>query len=137
MNEKLRIVASNSDMTIGKSNCFNTFERYMDGVERCKVRLVECGLAASYAVIVLVNADDVHGGPIANALMPGTDWQKIRDRGETPFARGIAIREGIQKTLNTFDREAGVKLQNTNGVAVVVVDHGVAEVFQVGITPKI
>ena len=61
MNEKLRIVASNSDATIGKSNCFNTFERYIDGVERCKGLLIKGNLAASYAVIVLVNADDVHG----------------------------------------------------------------------------
>src|SRR6185436_4774477 len=48
------------------------------------------------AVVVLLNVDDVHGGPIADMLMPGHNWQEIRDRGEVPFARGLAMRSGIQ-----------------------------------------
>ncbi|KKT17798.1 MAG: hypothetical protein UV98_C0001G0001, partial [Parcubacteria group bacterium GW2011_GWB1_43_6] len=60
---------------------------------------------------------------------PGHNWQEIRDKGEVPFARGLAMREGIQEVLGTFDKEAATKLQSMRDVAVVVVDHGVAEVF--------
>lgn len=62
--------------------------------------------------------------------MPGFDWQKIRDRGEVPFARGLAMREGIRDALGFFDQEAATKLRDMTTV-VVVVDHGVAEVFEV------
>ena len=138
MSEKPRTVVHeiNDDLDaetmilIGKHNCRNTFEMNARCIGRCKKRLIELGLAASYAVIVLVNVNDVHGGQIADALIPGMNWQEIRDRGETPFARGLAIREGIQKTLDTFDQEAATTLRGMTGVVAVVVDHGVAEVFQ-------
>ena len=61
--------------------------------------------------------------------MPGHDWQSYRDRGETPFARGLAGREGVRSFLEMIDREAMEKLRSFDGLAVVVVDHGVAEVF--------
>jgi len=61
--------------------------------------------------------------------MPGFNWQEIRDRGEVPFARGLALRDGIQAIIETFDSEAATKLLKMNEVAVVVVDHGVAEIF--------
>jgi hypothetical protein len=114
---------------VEKHNCRNTLELNADRVAHFKTRLEERGMAASDAVIVVMNVDDVHGGPLADALMPGFNWQEIRDRREIPFARGLAGREGIQKALELFDKEAAVKLRGLADVAVVVVDHGVAEVF--------
>lgn len=61
--------------------------------------------------------------------MPGNNWQEYRDRGEVPFARGLAERDGITEAVSTFDKEAGMKLSLMTDVAVVVVDHGVAEIF--------
>lgn len=44
--------------------------------------------------------------------------------------RGLAERTGIRGILASFDEQAATKLQSMGGqVAVVVVDHGVAEVF--------
>ena len=114
---------------VEKHNCRNTLELNADRVAHFKRRLGERGMTAKDAVITVINVDDVHGGPIADALMPGTNWQEIRDRGEVPFARGLAMREGIQGLLDTFDKEAADKLRQMTDVAVVVVDHGVAEVF--------
>jgi len=114
---------------VEKHNCRGTLELSADRVAHFKQRLTERGLSASDTVIVLINVDDVHGGPLADVLMPGMNWQKIRDRGEVPFARGLAGREGVQEALATFDQEAAAKLQEMTDVAVVVVDHGVAEVF--------
>ena len=114
---------------VGKHNCKNTLELNADRVKHFKRRLGERGMTADKAVIVLLNVDDVHGGPLADALMPGHNWQEIRDRGGIPFARGLAMREGIQEALGIFDADAANKLKGMTDVAVVVVDHGVAEVF--------
>lgn len=114
---------------VEKHNCRNTLELNADRVEHFKRRLTERGMTPDQAVIVLLNVDDVHGGPLADALMPGHNWQEIRDKGEVPFARGLAMRDGIQEALGAFDKDAATKLQNMSDVAVVVVDHGVAEVF--------
>lgn len=114
---------------IGKHDCRSTLELNADRVEHFKRRLTERGMSPDQAVIVLLNVEDLHGGPLADVLMPGFNWQEIRDRGEVPFARGLAMRDGIQEALCAFDRDAATKLQSMNDVAVVVVDHGVAEVF--------
>ena len=114
---------------VEKHNCRNTLELNADRVEHFKRRLTERGMTPDQAVIVLLNVDDVHGGPLADALMPGHNWQEIRDKGEIPFARGLAMRNGIQEALDAFDKDAATKLRSISDVAVVVVDHGVAEVF--------
>jgi hypothetical protein len=114
---------------VNKSNCKNTLELNADRVEHFKHRLTERGMTAAEAVIVLLNVEDVHGGPLAEALMPGYNWKEIRDKGEIPFARGLAAREGIQEALDAFNKDAASKLQGMTDLAVVVVDHGVAEVF--------
>lgn len=116
---------------VGKHNCRGILELNADRIEHFKRRMVERDLSPSEAVIVFLNANDVHGGPLADALMPGFNWQEIRDCGEVPFARGLAMREGIQEALATFDKEAAEKLRGMADTAVVVVDHGVAEVFEV------
>lgn len=115
---------------IGKQNCRKLFEVNADRVAHFKNRMKEKGLSPEQAVITVINADDVHGGPIAEALMPGHDWQQYRDRGEVPLARGLAQRDGIQKVLSKFDEIAAKKLQDMKEIAVVVVDHGTAEVFE-------
>lgn len=116
---------------VEKQNCRRTLVLNAGRVAHFKKRLTERGLTASDAVIMIVNVDDFYGGPLADALMPGMNWQEIRDRGEVPFARGLAGREGIQEAIATFDQEAAEKLQEMTDVAVVVVDHGVAEVFPI------
>ncbi len=115
---------------VAKHNCKNTLVTNQDHVEHFMQRIAARKLNATEVVIVILNVDDLHGGPLADALMPGFDWQAIRDRDEVPFARGLAGREGIQETLALFDREAADKLATIAGVAVVVVDHGVADVWE-------
>lgn len=115
---------------VGKHNCRGTLKLNADRLAHFRRRFKERGMTVSDVVIVIVNVDDVHGGPLADALMPGMNWQKIRDCGEIPFARGLVGREGIQEALNAFDQEAAKKLRDTTNIAVVVVDYGVAEVFR-------
>ena len=123
-------VAAAMIRAVGKHNCRNLFEINTDRIEHFKRRQVERGMTAEQIVIVLLNVDDVHGGEIANILMPNHDWQEIRDRGEIPVARGLATRAGIQSILDRFDTDAADKLRDMTKLAVVVVDYGVAEIFE-------
>lgn len=115
---------------VQKHNCRATFENNADRVVHFKQRVEDLQLAASDVVIVVLNVDDPNGGPIAEKLMPGYDWSEMRDAGMIPFARGLAEREGIQGVLELMqDDAAAAKLRDMDGLAVVVVDHEVAEVF--------
>ena len=116
---------------VGKHNCARTLEVNADRVAHFKKRVAELCLSTEDVVIVVLNVDDPNGELLADALMPGNNWQEIRDRGETPFARGIAKREGLQGALEILDKAAAEKLQNMKGLVVVVVDHCVAEIFSV------
>ncbi len=114
---------------VKKINCRVTFEDNADRVAYFKLRVEDLQLAAHDVVIVILNVDDVHGGPIAEKLMPGHDWSQYRDAGMIPFARGLAEREGVQGILELMDEDAAAKLEHLTGLAVVVVDHEVAEIF--------
>ena len=117
---------------IAKQNCKRTFELNNARIAHFKQRITERSLTPAQAVIVVLNVDDINGALLAEALMPGYNWQEIRDRGEVPFARGLADRAFIQEALGKLDREAAKKLKEvTEAVGVVVVDHGVAETFTV------
>lgn len=116
---------------VEKRNCHATLSVNKDRVAHFLERIYQRNDNTKDVVIVVINVDDKHGGQIAEALMPGHDWQQIRDAGQVPFARGIAKRDFIQEALSFFDDEASTKLKELDdGVAVVVVDHGVAEIFK-------
>ena len=116
---------------VGKHNCLGTFEAQTDRVAHFVRRMEERGDDPDVIAIVLINVDDTElNRSLADTLMPGHDWQVFRDRGEIPFARGLCTREGIQIVLDDFDKEAATKLTEMAGrVAVIVFNHGVAEVF--------
>ena len=115
---------------MAKYKCEAIFDSQSERIAHFVKRIHSRNLTAEDVVIVLLQVGDSNGFMITDILMPGHDWQSCRDRGEIPFARGIAGREGIQKAIDSFDIEAGNKLRQMDGIAVVVVDHGVAEVFQ-------
>jgi hypothetical protein len=114
---------------INKKNCGRTLIEQCDRVQHFVNRIKERGDDPRDVVITLIRVDDPHGGPLADALMPGMNWQLFRDRGEAPYARGLAGREFIQDALELFDPEAAKKLRLMH-IACVVIDHGVAEVFE-------
>lgn len=116
---------------MAKRSCRSTLDLNMDRVEHFKVRMTELGKTSDDVVIVVLNVDDIYGGQLAEVLMPGFNWQEIRDQGEIPFARGLAEREGVQFMVKQFDYEAAAKSWNTAEATALVVDHGVAEVYSV------
>lgn len=114
---------------VGKHNCRITANNQRDRIQHFTKRVTDLGHSPKDVVITIINVDDPRGGPIAGVLMPGHDWKTHRDAGQVPFARGLAVRSGMQDILGIFDAAAQNKLASIQGVAVVVVDHNVAEVY--------
>jgi len=115
---------------VAKINCRSLLQENADRIKHFVDRVAVLGKAPRDVVIVLLNVNDKVGCVLAEALMPGHEWQTFRDRGEIPVARGLAERAGIQAAIEEFDTEAGTKLkENPDMLCVVTVQDGVAEVF--------
>jgi hypothetical protein len=121
---------------INKLNCNNTLAMNDERVRHFKQRIIDLGRSSKDVLIVLLNVDDPNGGLLAEKLMPNYDWDQYRLLGQVPFARGLATREGIQEFLDILDKDAGDKLRAIPGVAVLVLDFGVAEVYDLGPVPE-
>jgi hypothetical protein len=116
-----------------KDKCRHTLDIQVDRVCHFTRRIRDLQKDPMEVTIVLLNVDDPLGGQVADILMPGHDWQAFRDRGEVPFARGLAGREGLQSMLDELDEKAGQKLREAGPVVtVIVMDHGMIEVFKKG-----
>lgn len=93
-------------------------------------RILDRGLTWQDAVVTCIQVDDPLGGQLADALMPGHDWQAIRDLGQVPCARGLAGREGIQEMLDALSKLApgyeniGRQLSDIRTYALVAVGYG-------------
>ncbi len=124
-------VALGMARAVEKHNCKLTLAENVERIGHFRKRVVELGRTPKEVVIVVINVDDAFGGCVAELLMPGHDWQAYRDRGEVPFARGIADRGGLEDILGPYDPEAAKKLREWDDptTAVVVIDRHVAEIF--------
>lgn len=114
---------------VGKVNCKRFYEASRDRIAHFDQRAAARKETAASVVIVLLNVNDPIGGELADILMPGTDWQAMRDRGEVPVARGLARRPGVQDVVSYLDPEEGAKLAAMRELAVVVVTQGAVAVF--------
>lgn len=115
---------------IAKCNCRWSLRMNAERVEHFRRRVRERGDNPSETCILIAAVDDVHGGPLAEILRPGEDWDAFRDRGEVPFARAIFTgRKMLVEGIRLFDPEAADKLATLPGLVVLVIDFGVAEVF--------
>lgn len=110
-------------------NCREVLRAQIDRVRHFERRIIERGLSAATMLIVLINVDTTYGGPLAASLMPDADWSEVRARGETPYARGIVERSGMQDWLDKTGLPAAAKLRGIDGAAVLVVDREHAAVF--------
>lgn len=115
---------------VAMHSCTAVFDANAERVQHFAKRIEEKGLQPADVVIVILNVD-TNGATLAKGLMPFHDWQEYRDRGEIPFARGLAGREGIQEYLEMVHPESAEELAKIDGVAAVVVDYGVAAVYRV------
>ncbi len=116
---------------VNKSNCENTYLSQADRIQHFKNRINEKMLDSRDFVINVINVDSPYGCEIAEILMPGHDWQQYRDKGETPYARGLATKEVMIKLISSFDQEAADKIIQMEQIPVIIIDYGVVEIFSV------
>ena len=108
---------------VDRENCRRLVrERMRDRVEHFVRRIAELGRSGAELLVVVLNVDDLNGGALAEVLMPGHNWQAYRERGELPYARGLAERPALQAAIAEFDPTAGAELAAIAGVAVLVMD---------------
>lgn len=79
--------------------------------------------------VVLLCADDPNGKDLADVMMPGFDWDAVRAAGHVPVARALVKREGMQVMIDAFDPNMGALLREASGLAVIVVDQGLVEIY--------
>lgn len=82
-------------------------------------------------VIVCIEVDDPNWTELTDYLMPNQDWQKFRDRGEIPVARGSVfsnIREFIKEMVPDITEALYRELPNGD-VRAVVMGSGGASVY--------
>lgn len=108
------------------------FQANAERIQHFKQRVEELGRSGEDTVVTLLNVDDPMGNILADFLMPEYDWQRYRDAGEVPVARGLAAKDGIL----TFLQEAGYtiaaqELADTNDLRVLVMDAEVALILDV------
>ncbi len=101
-----------------------TYQNNAERIQHFRNRVVERGDDPKKVSIVVACVDDPHGKALADILMPGTDWQAIRDRNEIPYARGLAGKQVLNEFLKFVDPNYTDTLMKTDKVAVVIVDHG-------------
>lgn len=90
-------------------------------------------------VTVAIHVDDPAWTDLAEHLMPGTDWQAFRDRGEKPVARGTTtggVMEYIAKVCPDIC-EAIMAGPPEGYLFAFVMDGGGASVYTVPYTPMI
>ena len=124
--------AESAMRVVAEHNLRSTLKWHGERAAHFMRRAHERGLCGSDVVIVALGVDDPLGGVLAAGLMPGHDWQAYRNRGEVPYARGLAGREGIQAFLDEFAPRAAEALRAHDGLAVVVVDLGAVLVLDAG-----
>lgn len=123
---------------LNRGYCKGSFDAHAERVAHFTRRMATLGKRPDEWVIVVINVDDPNGALVTNILMPSSEemWKELRAQGQIPFARGIASREGIEQVLRDIDKDAWRKLLKVEtGIAVVVIDHGCADVFTVPAAP--
>lgn len=114
---------------IGKYNCRDVVKAHYPLIQSYVGKMQQKGLKAKDAGVIIVNVNYPVGKKLASIFLPGYDWQKIRDQGETPYGCSVVMREGFTENLSMFDVEAGEKLRVMEDVPIIVFDHDTVEVF--------
>jgi hypothetical protein len=107
------ITSGFTSLSVQKENCSHVLELNMKQIKNFQKKIRKLNLNKEEIFIAIINADDIHGKIIAKTLMPqvqSSEYQKIRNKGKTPFIQGIIKRKDFYKVLVVFDPEAAIKL---------------------------
>ncbi len=116
---------------VNKINCESTYLSQLDKINHFKNRIIEKGLDPKTFAINIINVDAPYGFEFAEILIQGHDWQQYRDQGKIPLARGFETKDFMIKLIAVIDKEAADKINQVEGIPVIVVDYGVIEIFSI------
>jgi hypothetical protein len=89
-------------------------------------------------IVICIDVDDKYWRDFVDYLMPGHDWQAIRNRGQAPIARGTVESEGYINFVCNCCPEVTSAFQmplEPNCAYAVVMSHGVT-VYQIEAAPE-
>lgn len=128
---------------VAQHNCRATLAAHGDRIAHFRRRAHALGRSAETTLIVVINADEPLGEEVAAACGMPAGWaDAYRAQRQVPFARGLVDRAGMQALLDALDDELGATwgapaetLRATKGLPVLVLDHGVIAIFDLGVLP--
>jgi hypothetical protein len=106
---------------IGKANCQNLFRIFSDALRKTTLDWDEFAM-------LLLNAKDFNGISLMGYLLSDGSWHPIMR--QDPYRLAPVFREKVLKFLDAFDEKTAEKLRSIEGQALIIVDFGVAEVFE-------
>jgi len=113
-----------------KAQIVHSFMLNHDRIEYFLARMDEINLSPDEYCVIIACVDDENGSAIADVLMPGYDWQSIRDLGQVPFARGFAKKDFLIHALEFINPVAAEELKNIKGKKVtIVIDCNTADIY--------
>jgi hypothetical protein len=123
-------VAAGVILGVAKANCKVTYDMNEDRKHHFKLRHIERKLLDTEWLVIIANVDTTVGQVVADALMPGYDWDQYRNAGQVPYARGLASRKYIQEVLDIADPIGADDLRSVEQcIATVVIDFNTAVVY--------
>jgi hypothetical protein len=84
---------ANTPIAVGvsaRNGCDHTYLINEDRIDYFQSRVAELGKNPAAVVVVVINVDEPSGfgRNLAESLMPGADWQSMRDLGQVPVRAG-------------------------------------------------
>lgn len=121
---------------VAQHNCRATLAVHGARIAHFRHRVRELGRSAETTLIVVINADEPLGEPMAAACGMPEGWaDTYRAQQQVPFARGLVDRAAMQELLDELGISMGKPaetLRATKGLPVLVLDHGVIAIFDLG-----
>lgn len=118
---------------VARANCMETLRLHAQRTAYFRRRIVERGGTAQTMAIAVINADAPMGEQFATACGMPDGWTfPIRAARQTPFARGIVERAGLQDLLDHLEIDSAAMLRRCAGLALFVVDHGITAIVDSG-----
>jgi hypothetical protein len=80
------------DSTAARHSLFEQTQKHLAGLA---YEALLRGMTPREFMIVCIHVDDLNWTDLVEVLMPNSDWQQFRDRGEMPLATGIFWRPAL------------------------------------------
>lgn len=96
-----------------------------------KKAIEEAHIPVQKVTIVIAYADNVASRRLVNLVIPGANWKKYLEEGLDPMIIGLAWRKKVRKEISKINPRIAKKLDEIQGVAVVVANGPDLDIFSI------